>query len=119
MHLRSFRLTSLPGSFVQLPTKTFHSIVSALADKRKLKLLSPLRRRTHRQAVCVVLILSLLLLPGSGLAYAEVPKLGSELAAGLVKLSTLPFIPVSTFLKRLFGKSGKVDRKLLKQELTA
>ncbi len=60
-----------------------------------------LRRRLRRPVVCCVLILSLLFLPGSGTAYAQLP----ELAAGLAKFSTLPIAPLSALLKRLFGKS--------------
>jgi hypothetical protein len=40
------------------------------------------RRHPRRRAICLVLILSLLFLPGSNLAYARIP----ELTGGIVRL---------------------------------
>ena len=44
-----------------------------------MSLIRPVRRRTRRRAICLVLILSLLCLPGSNYAYSEM----SELTGGL------------------------------------
>ena len=91
--MRSYRISlrSFFSTHIHRTSETFAVLMSARR----------LGRRLRRPAVCFVLIMSLLFLPGSGSAYAQLP----ELAVGLVRFSTLPIAPLSALLTRLFGKS--------------
>src|SRR5262249_20720387 len=58
-------------------------------------------RRSSRAAICLALILSLLFLPGTNDGFADVPRLATNLA----RMTSLPFLPLSPFHKKLFPTS--------------
>ncbi len=94
-------LASLRFFFAQFSHESSRRVASGATKSHRFGI------RLITRIACFVLICSLLFLPGSNYAYAQVPVL----AINVVKASTLPLVPVWKILDNLFHKTGTPPRQ--------
>ena len=76
----------------------FKNFVAKLTSNR-------FRRLLLRQSICISLTFSLLFLPGSSYAFAQVPVL----ATTLIRVTVLPIAPLASIIRKLFHPSARTQ----------